>query len=188
MQRLRLDILSLAVVLALAAPAAADTVDNPQYKEWAQWREGATVTTRTESIVDGAVQVVNIQTQTLKKLSAEKAVVEILMVTEAAGHTMKTPPQTMDIVAKFPKVNYTPPPTEKSDTPEVKYKESKGRETLTIKGKKVDCEWHMIEMEGGMSTKTWTSKQIPGGVVKMESRSPQASSNLVVTEFVAEKN
>jgi hypothetical protein len=47
----------------------------------------------------------------------------------------------------------------------------KGREALTLGGKRCDCTW--VEYEGTQggtkfATKVWRSPRIPGGVVKME--------------------
>jgi hypothetical protein len=174
------------LVVALGYASAQDTVDNPQYQEWAKWREGAFVTLKSESVIDGQVQVVTIQTQTLKKLTAEKAVVEYATTTEAGGQTIKAPPMTLDIVARFPKVkvNPTDPKFDPKDIP--KFTETKGRETLTISGKKLDCEWHQVEFMG-FTTKTWTSDQVPGRLVKMESRSKEATTTMQLTDWKAEK-
>ncbi|MCI0704408.1 MAG: hypothetical protein L0241_25400 [Planctomycetia bacterium] len=176
------------VLAVLNAPALAqETVDNPQYQEWAKWKEGAFVTIKSESSVDGKVQVVTTQTQTLKKLTAEKAVVEITGVTEAAGQTIKAPPVTFDFVAKLPKVKVDPKGIPEPDPKAVpKFKETKGREALTINGKKVECEWIQIEFDG-FSSKTWMSNQIPGRMVKSETKTKESVTTMQLTDWKAEK-
>jgi hypothetical protein len=188
MQRTLFGFMGMIAVLALAAPAvAADTVDNPQYKEWAKWREGAFATLKTEAVVDGTVQVVTTQTQTLKKLTAEKAVIEMTSITEAAGQKIDAPPMTFDIPAKGPKIDlsgFTGANVDPKDVP--KYKETKGKESLTIKGKKLDCEWHQIEVAGAV-TMTWYCDQVPGRMVKAESRVMGNSTVMQLTDWKAEK-
>jgi hypothetical protein len=187
MQRTLFGFVSLIVLSAFAVPVSAqETVDNPQYQEWAKWREGAFTTLKSETVIDGKVQVVTTQTQTLKKLTAEKAVVEITSVTEAAGQTIKSPPITLDIVAKLPKVKIDPvdPKVDPKDVP--KYKETKGREALTINGKKVECEWIQFEVDDAVS-KTWYSDQIPGRMVKTQTRAKEATTTMQLTDWKAEK-
>jgi hypothetical protein len=138
------------------------------------------------------VQVVMTQTQTLKKLTPEKAMIEITGVTEAGGQTIPSPPVTIDIVAKVPKLNFDPnlfknTPAEAKDAQAPKYRETKGRETLTINGKKLDCEWHQFEFDGGMTTKSWSSDQIPGQIVKSESRSKEGSTIMQLVEWKGTK-
>ena len=186
---MRRTLFGLAVlVLAAAATAAADAVDNPQYKEWAKWREGATVTTKSEVAVGGMVQVVTTQTQTLKKLTAEKAGLEIVSVTEAGGQTIKAPPVAYEILAKVPTLKIDPKDVkvDPKDVPKVNVKETKGRETLSVNGKQLACEWHQIEFEGTTS-KTWYSDDVPGRLVKMESRSPEGTTTVRLTEWKAQK-
>jgi hypothetical protein len=174
-------------VLLSATALAQETIDNPQYQEWAKWKEGAFVTIKSESIVDGKIQVVSTQTQTLKKLTAEKAVVEITGVTEVAGQTIKAPPMTFDFVAKLPKVKFDPKGIPEPDPKAVpKFKETKGRETLTINGKKVECEWIQFEYEG-VTSKTWMSDLIPGRMVKSETRTKESVSTMQLTDWKAEK-
>jgi hypothetical protein len=189
MQRTLFGFLSLTTFLAMAAPAAAqEMIDNPQYQEWAKWREGAFVTMRSESSSDGTVQAVMTHTQKLKKLTAEKAVIEITGVTEAAGQTIKSPPMTLEIPAKGPKFNVNPTDTKDPEAKDVpKYKETKGKETLTVKGKQVECEWVQVEVEGGFTTKTWYSEQVPGRIVKSESRAMGNVNVVQLTDFAAEK-
>src|SRR4029450_576306 len=114
-------------------------------------------------------------------LTAEKATVEITSATEVAGQTIKAPPMTFDISAKLPKVKVDPVEVkvDPKDTPKVK--ETKGRETLTINGKKAECEWVQTEVEG-ITSKMWTSEQIPGRMVKAETRTKEATSTMLLTD------
>jgi hypothetical protein len=187
MHRVLFGIASLIVLATLAAPVSAqETIDNPQYQEWAKWKAGAFATIKSESVVDGKVQLVTTQTQTLKSLTAEKAVVEITSVTEAAGQKISAPPVTFDIVAKLPKVKFDPADVKVEPKDDPKVKHTKGRETLTINGKKVECEWVQTEFEG-VTSKMWTSEQIPGRMVKAETRTKESTSTMQLTDWKAEK-
>ena len=170
MQRTCLGFVSLVLLLSLAAPAAAENVDIPEYKMWSGWREGATATGKTEGEAEG-MKMTFTTISTLKKVTAEKVTLEVVTITEFGGQKVKTPPTLVDIPAKGPK----PPAAPKS-------KETKGKETLTVNGKRLDCEWTQVEVKGGEVTKTWTCKDVPGGVVKATTRSPTttATSQLLV--------
>ena len=76
------------------------------------------------------------------------------------------------IIEHFLKLAYSParaprfddnPADPKSDLIGVpKFKETKGREKLTVAGKTFDCEWTEVTVEGGFVTKTWTCNDVPG--------------------------
>jgi hypothetical protein len=167
MQRTYLRVVALLIASGLTGTAAAQTVENPQYKTWSGWREGASVTMKMETALDGKVQSTVTSTQTLKKLSADKAVIEVSTVTEVSGQTIKQGPIAMDIPARAPKPPAVKPEAEPTNPTEApKFKESKGRETLTINGKKLQCEWTQLEGEGGYVAKTWSCEDMPLGFVK----------------------
>jgi hypothetical protein len=188
MRRVQLWAVGLVSVLGLAAPAPAQTVENPQYQLWAVWGEGASATQKTESATVGGVQTAMTQTQTVKRVTADKVVIEITTVTQAAGQTIKAPPVTFDIPARGPKVDAVPteaPNDAPKDVP--KFKETKGRETLTLNGKRLDCEWTQLEVEGGFVTKTWVCNDVPGQAVKMVSSSPYGKTTTLLVDWKGTK-
>ena len=189
MRRLPHGSMGLVVILLLSGTAPAQTVDNPQYQQWSVWREGASVTWKTESGSKGGVQTTVTQTHTLKKLTAEKAVIEITTVTMAEGQTIKLDPVSMDIPAKAPKVDAPPPgpPPAVGKDAAPKFKQNKGKETLTINGKKLDCEWTKFEMEGGIESATWICPDVPAQLVKSVTKSPFGSSTMVLVEWKGTK-
>jgi hypothetical protein len=188
MRRTILGLTVVSIAWGLTGSAAAQTVDNPLYKEWAVWREGATVVIKQESSFGGMAASVAVQTTVLKKLNADKAVLETTSVIEAGGQKVTNGPFPMDLPARYPKFDYKAPPEDKA-AEKPKYKETKGRETLTISGKKVDCEWVQYEFEGGTTMKTWSSDQIPGRMVKTVTTDPNTKtvSSTAVIEFKATK-
>jgi hypothetical protein len=192
MRRLQLWAGSLAVCLGLAGTAAGQAVDNPMYKMWAVWSEGTSVTLKTVQADDGEMPVTAKQTQTVKKVTADKVVIEFAYVTEVGGMTFQAPPQSMDIPAKVPVLadvlkglgkaapQGTPQPTSKS-------KETKGRETLTVNGKKLDCEWVQHVDEDGSVSKVWSCDDVPGGTVKVEAKRPGSTGTTLVVEWKGTK-
>jgi hypothetical protein len=180
------------VVLGLAGAAPAQGGANPAYTMWAAWREGASVTLKTESVVDGKVEVVAKHTQTLKKVTAEKVVIEMTFSTEAGGMTFQAPPQSMEIPAKMPNPNEIfkdLPKAAPQGTPQAvpKSKETKGREALTVNGKKLNCEWTQIEDEDGSVTKVWASDDMPGQTVKVVAKRQGSTDTGLVVDWKGTK-
>jgi hypothetical protein len=189
MRHARLWLVGLVVLPGLAASDAAKPIDNPQYQVWSAWREGATLTLKTEVVADGKVQTTVTQTQTLKKVSPDKVVVEVSSATEAGGETFKTDPVSTDIPAKIPTFDApkgTPkeiPKDAAKDAPN--YKRTEGKETLTVKDKKLNCEWTRIEAEGGVVSTMWVCDDVPGRLVKSVSTYPGGSSTTLLVEWTA---
>ncbi len=176
-------LLGLAVLLGLTGAAAGDpqagtpTVDNPQYEMWSGWRVGTSVTVRTELVAKGGVQQTTKVTHTLKKVSPELAVVEVTAVGESGGVATPVPPYSMDIPAKLPKPDVTPKGTKP------KSKQTSGRETLTVAGKKLSCEWFEIVLDGGTTMKTWMCNDVPGQLVKSVMSHPGGSSTSLLLDW-----
>lgn len=62
----------------------------------------------------------------------------------------------------------------------------KGDEELDVAGKKVKCKWVETEYEMNgkkTTTKSWTSDEVPGGVVKSVTKNEDMESTMVVTGF-----
>lgn len=99
-----------------------------------------------------------------------------------------TKPSAMDMPASEMKVPAKSPAG--SGTPAVQPKElRKGEETLEIAGKKLACQWVEMEVETGgkMKTKSWMSDEVPGRVVKVETKGDNLESTMVLTGFEAKK-
>jgi hypothetical protein len=184
MQRSLFCFMSLFPVLSFNATAAAEeTVENPAYKMWSVWKEGAYATMQGENRFGEVVTVIT-TTQTLKKVSADKIIIEVTTATVANGQTNKAEPTTLEILAREPKL--PPEVQEQLKAFTAKVKQTKGKETLTINGKKLDCEWVRSEGEGNDS-KVWTSNQVPGETVKTESAVGPLKSNMQLIDWKGEK-
>jgi hypothetical protein len=174
MFKLHLSLLACGVAMSFGGAAEAQTVDNPTYLVWSNWKEGASVTLKSETSVAGKSVSTTRMTFTLKTFSAEKAVVEIASEIDLQGQTMKLPPDSSEYAAKAPEVKSDP-----------KFNTTKGREKLTINGKNFDCEWTEVEIKKGQTFKSWSSDDMPGGLVKMVStdEATKSSSVMVVLDW-----
>ena len=153
----------------VAAPAmAAELVDNPTYKSWTKFKPGTSVTYVQEMTMGGTNMNMEM-IQTLKEVSAERAVVEVAVknsMMPAGGQT-----QSVNIPAKVDAAaaensGKLPPGFQG----EVK---SLGKETIKVGDKAYETEvsefkgeqsQHGMKFEG----KTWTSNEVPGQMVKTE--------------------
>jgi hypothetical protein len=164
------------VAIILSTVAVADAqVDNPEYKFWSGFKAGAWVKFKMVSEASGTKTELE-QTVKLVELTGAKAVVETGMV--MAGN--KLPSQKREIPAKITvetaKAQKAPKPAE-------------GDEDIDVGGKKVKAHWIESTTEtGGNKTvaKVWQAKGVPGGMVKMESRTTgavTAKTSMVATEW-----
>ncbi|MCG3125552.1 MAG: hypothetical protein CHACPFDD_00376 [Phycisphaerae bacterium] len=147
-----------------AKKPAGEMVDNPEYKHWSAFKPGSF--SKLKLVGDmGGQKTETTLSQTLKEVTAEKAVVEIESVTVVNGQEMKMPPQKRDLPAKVAKGE-----ADKQDNPEGKVGE--GKEDVEAGGKKWACKWIQTEIKSGEMTtraKVWTCQEVPGQVVKMTS-------------------
>ncbi|MEI8198292.1 MAG: hypothetical protein WCI73_20555, partial [Phycisphaerae bacterium] len=145
---------------------AGEQIDNPQYKSWAKYKPGTSVTVKTQTDMDGSQNEME-TTTTLADLTAEKAVVETKMAVVAAGQKMEMPASKMVIPAKIDKP--VADPADATNTPKADVKE--GTEILEVAGQKIDCKWVQTKTTvGGKNgvSKVWTSDAVPTGMVKMD--------------------
>jgi hypothetical protein len=175
MQRICLATAGLLITLSLTGSAAAQAGDLPPYKSWAGWREGASTTMKTESLGEGAKQVIT-TTVTLKKVAADKVVLDVAMTIEVAGQKFEQPATPIEIEAN-----------KAESSPDENAKITRGRETLTINGKKLDCEWTEIATPDKNTKKTWTCKDVPGGIVKETWKSDGSNTLSTLLEFKGQK-
>ena len=180
-------IVALGAILCLGGIAAAQSVDNPAYQVWSVWREGASVTTKTELATNGKTNPPIKQTQTLKSLTAEKAVIDASMELELNGKPFKTEPAPFEIAAKI--VGSATAPPAKKDPNAAAPKMNKGQEKLTINGKTLTCEWNEFVIAKGQTVKTWYCDDVPGRIAKMVSTNDATKTTtvMVVVDFKGTK-
>jgi hypothetical protein len=148
-----------------AAPKPGELVHNPPYAHWSQFKVGASVTVK-EVVTqpDGSVGELSITSKLLSK-SKEKVKVETTVIAGGAK-SASAAFQTTKSVEVFPAmIRY-----EDSQSPTASgYSVTEGKEVIDIKGKQVEAEWIEASTTSGDETtveKLWTSKDVPGGIVK----------------------
>jgi hypothetical protein len=186
MNRTTFRIAGLFALLTLAGPVAAEeTVENPEYKKWAVWKEGAYATLKGENRFGDTVTVVT-STQTLKAVTAEKVVVEVTTVVVTNGQTTKAPPTTMEFRAREPKLPADVLRQAEEAARKVAAQTTKGKETLTINGQKLACEWSRLQSEG-IDSRAWMCDDVPNQVVKMESVTGPLKGSMVLIDWKGTK-
>jgi hypothetical protein len=179
-------IVAVACVLGVLAvsPVYGEKVDNPLYKNWAQFKPGSYVVMKMVTTAAGNKTEMT-QTQTLKECTPEKAVVEVKVVMMVSGQKIEQPPTAIEIAAKVPEGKVEA--AEKDPDTEVE----NGAEEIEVGGGKFKAEWTETKSKQGeavTTTKVWTSDEVPGQQLKMKSTMPggmTVESELI--EFKAEK-
>lgn len=167
-----------ALLVWTASVAVGADIDNPEYKHWSAFKPGAFVKFKMVSEASGTKTELE-QTVKLVDVSPAKAVVETVMI--MGGNTL--PAQKRDVPAKLKSAPVADAKTAKATKP------TEGSEDLDVGGKKVKTNWVESTVEtGGNKTiaKVWQAKGVPGGTVKMESRTTgavTARTSMVATEW-----
>lgn len=172
--------------MLLAAGGAYAQQQSSEFDKWNDFGVGSSVTLEMET---SGMKIA--MTTTLKKKEGDKLTVET--VTEMSG--MKMPGQERVIekpksggdagaATKCPKCN-------KEAAAHCKVTE-KGKETVKVGDKEIECtvvEMTMSDCDGkeSGSSKSWTSKEVPGGTVKMEGKFSGMENKQVCTAFEAKK-
>lgn len=162
--------------VALAAPRTAAT--NPVYKSWAGFEEGAAVTYRSVTEAGGERTEERLA-YTLVDLTKEKAVVERVVTQTVDGREVVNPAQRLENARTF-----TLPPgidPKKFGKPEGLLES--GEETVTVDGKEYRARKEKTKGRveaGDVFTETWSSDEVPGGLLKSVSEVPSQRSTTVV--------
>ncbi|HYE21160.1 MAG TPA: hypothetical protein VEA69_22120 [Tepidisphaeraceae bacterium] len=176
-------VVAVAVCMSANSAPAADA-ENPAYKNWAKFKVGSWSKVAGESAAAGTTTKTEM-TYKLVELTPDKAVVELVTSMDAGGTKMDLPAQKMEIPAKGPAAGATGAP----DAPKPDMKES--TEEVEVAGKKVKCKVTEVKTDANgmkMTSKSWTSEDVPGGLVKMESNGEGAmkmSSKMTLSGFEA---
>jgi len=156
--------LLVALVMPLAAIAAdpkpGDMVNNPPFAHWSMFDPGTSVTQKeTVTLSDGSKMEISKSFKLVEK-SKDKVVVETTLT--AAGNAGA---QSTVSMATYPaKVKMSD-----VDTPSDMVTVTEGKESVDVKGKKIDAEWYEATTKVGdevTTDKVWTAKEIPGGIIK----------------------
>jgi hypothetical protein len=131
--------------------------DNPEFAYWSNCKVGSWVKMKLD-VIQGGQKIEAELTVKLLELTAEKAVLERSGKVTTLGKTVEMPADKDEVKAKV-------------DEPDKIVKE--GDEEVEVAGKKLKCHWvEVAKTEEGakVHSKAWMTKEIPGGVAKMESK------------------
>jgi hypothetical protein len=168
------------MLCSLAGVARAEMIDNPLYKHWAQFKPGTWVTVKQTSEMAGQKSITESTTKVLE-VTAEQVVLEVSGKMEAQGQKIDMPARKDPVLAKIPKPEAVATPQEVKDAPKPK----EGEDTVTTAGKPIKCKTLEITFDANGqkgTTKTWMNEEIPGQMIKMETKSAAMS---VILELVA---
>ena len=151
-----------------APPPAKKMIENPNYKAWAAFKVGAMAKYDQDA---GVADQKTTLTWKLVELTAEKAVLELTTAASMGTETYESPPMRSDV----PKMLEVPPTPEDPNAPKIETKVGTGSLTTpagTFSCKTVESTMAMTGMTS--TTKIWSSADVPGGLVKMESNTSLA--------------
>lgn len=172
----RLAVSALALLMMLAAGARAE--NNPVYESWAKHKPGTSI--KLKMVSEAAGNKTEMETvQTLKEVTPEKVVIENQTTMSVMGQKLEQPAMPMEIPAKMPAGQ--PGAAEPTKSPDVQTKES--TETVSVSGKSVSAK--VLETKDKTSwSKAWSSNDVPGTVVKMESKTTGDMASSMTMELV----
>lgn len=149
-----------------ATAHAGETIENDLYKHWARFKPGSYCKMKSVSKVMGQTTE-STMTTTLKSVTKDRIVLEVVSATRSGGREFKMPPQKIEHLARIPKPKPGEIKKQKGIRLDVKPKE--GKEEMSVKGKKIKTKWSESTIKMGKTTtrsKTWMSEDIPGQIVK----------------------
>jgi hypothetical protein len=170
MRASRLFALAVFVAAGGGVLSAQEKIDNPAYTYWAKYKVGASATLKTTTS-SAMFSSEGTMTMKLVEVTAEKIVLEITAKSKVGGMEIDIPPmkqehlKTVELPKGVTKEVFT------SGKPAGTTKE--GTETLKVGGQEVKTKWYEYEVKAGgadVKSKMWTSDDVPGMLVKTESK------------------
>jgi hypothetical protein len=155
-----------------------ESIDNPQYRDWANFPKGTTIVHRSVTRIEGNEgETVTTTTYSLLELTPEQAVIEMQTATRRYDGL-----ETKNAPGKFtyPKRLLLPPGSKPFEA------KDQGAETLVIGGKQYQAKWYKSKDRneaGEVFTQVWSAADVPGGLVRSVTRTP-AIGKTTTTELV----
>src|SRR5271156_3291452 len=167
---------------------------NPEYAQWAHFKPGTYVTLERKllehrennvGVVEAmahpsSAQVVRINTK-LVDLNKDKAILEETRVDIDEGSETEMPADKVTLFANGEISNASDSLYEKQPK-QPTVKETEGDEDVTVMGNKIKTHWVETSIQNGRelsSSKDWLSDDVPGGLVKEETRKTWAGKPMV---------
>jgi hypothetical protein len=162
---------SVICAMMLVGIARAEQMENPAYKQWAKFKPGTSATMTNETVAAGQTTKSEMKS-TLKEVTDDKVTIEVATTMEVAGQKMAGPAQSIEIKKMVDKPADGAKPASDKEQPHFKSEAKTSDEEVkvgagTFKATKTESN----SEASGMKTKAtvWTSEEVPGGIVKMES-------------------
>ena len=182
MRRMISQLASVGFAMFACGSLYAGQIENPMYTQWAKFNPGTSVTIAMTS--DNAGQTSKMETKTtLKDKSDDKLTLETAMSMDAGGQKMDMPAQSIE-VKKMIDDPAAAAPNAPADAPKPVTKTSE--ESVTVVGGTFKAKVTESTVDAGGSkivSKTWTSDDVPGGVVKMEATTDGAAKSSTKMEL-----
>ena len=157
------------------ADTAGNKVESPLYKSWSGFKVGTTIVCK-EVTAAGTNQTVTTITYKLLELTNSRVVVEFNAATKYYdGHETNNPPEKLT----NPRMVSLPPGQTKLEFGKPQGLLEQGEETLQALGKEYKTKWYYAKgrTDGGDTyTRTWTSDEVPGGLIKSVYKVPARGS------------
>jgi hypothetical protein len=183
----RFRIASAVAVLALATTTLAqETIENPEFKNWSKFKKGTSVTLK-NTTTSGEIKSESTITTTLVEVGADKLVVEMAITAKVNDMEFKQPPMKRDVTKTITLPAGVPKP-DPAKKPEGTVEE--GTETVKIGGAEYKTKWYKTKTKAAgveAESKTWTSDDVPGGLVKSETTTTGAAPATVKLEVTEVK-
>jgi hypothetical protein len=159
----------------IAQSHAQEEVDNPVFRNWKDFPVGSTVSYRSTT---KAGENANIQefTLRLKAKTADRITIERQLTAIMPDGTRQEYPA---MTSENARIYRLPKGAERPDPNKPKGVTATGEEELEMLGRKIKAKWFKAKMRveaGDMFTHSWSSDQVPGGLVKAVNETPATKS------------
>jgi hypothetical protein len=158
----------LAATLLPAVAVAQEKVENPSYKSWAKFKKGTTVIMKSiNEYASGKAE--STVTMTLVEITPDKVIIEVKSITKVNGLDVTSP----DTKIEQPKLIPLPEGVKKEEFGKPKGLVAEGEETVKVGSVDFKAKWTKSKTKQGdldIESQVWTHDEIPGSMVKYESR------------------
>jgi hypothetical protein len=180
--RVRLATLLTVFAFAPAAVAQGEMIENPVYKSWSRFKQGTAVTYK--SVTETASNKTEVTlTYTLRALTPDKAVIEMVVATRSGGVEVNNPPQRLENAKLFP----LPPGKKKEEFTKPQGVLEAGEEIVKVGDKEYKTRWYKTRNRveaGDTFSQTWSCDDVPGGLIRSINKTP-ATGSTTTLELIA---
>jgi hypothetical protein len=172
----------LTLVICAAARADDDLVANPDYLAWSKFGVGTSVTFAADTNMMGNAYTAT-TTTTLSAVTSDRVTLRVETTLLVNGKPTSLPPQTSDIPARVKKPSASAG-VQPADAPQTQT----SSEDVSALGRKFVCKKTKVTtVADGLTnwTSTWTSDEVPGGLVKTDSETTGAETATIKTILTA---